>query len=154
MPCKRLKEFLDQHRVKYQTLRHSPAYTAQEVAAATHISGKQVAKTVIVRLDGELAMAVLPASYRVDLARLSQATGKRAGLASEMDFLQAFPGCELGAMPPFGRLWGIDVYVAESLAEDYTIAFLAGTHGEVIIMAFDDYRALAEPRILKFSRRS
>jgi Ala-tRNA(Pro) deacylase len=101
---------LDSHQVKYVTIRHSPTFTAQEIAASAHIPGKQLAKAVIVNLDGKLAMAVLPASDTVDFERLKAAAGARTvALAHEQDFQDRFPECEVGAMPPFGHLYGLDV---------------------------------------------
>jgi Ala-tRNA(Pro) deacylase len=152
MPAKKLKEFLDQNRVKYVTIRHSPNYTAQEIAASAHIPGKELAKTVMVKLDGEMAMAVLPASYRVDFDQLREASGAgKAELATEGEFRDRFPGCDVGAMPPFGNLYGMRVYVASSLAEDETIAFNAGSHAELIQMAYGDFERLVEPRVLSFA---
>jgi len=152
MPNKELKEFLDERRVKYHTIGHSPAYTAMEIAAATHIPGGELAKSVMVKLDGRLVMAVLPASYRVNLERLAAVTGgQTAELATEDEFRGKFPGCDVGAMPPFGNLWGMPVYVSEALARDARIAFNAGTHTEVVVMSFDDFRRLVEPKILSFS---
>jgi Ala-tRNA(Pro) deacylase len=152
MPVKKLKEFLDARGVKYVTIGHSVAYTAQEIAASAHIPGRELAKTVVVKLDGKLALAVLPATARVDLERLSEAAGaKRAELASEAEFEGIFPGCELGAMPPFGNLYDLEVYAAERLAEDEQIAFNAGTHTELIQMSYVDFERLARPRVVKFS---
>lgn len=120
MPTKKLKAFLDENDVRYVTMKHSRAYTAQEMAAKTHISGKEVAKTVIVKVDGKLAMMVLPASYQVDFKLLKQLFGtQQVTLATESEFEYFFPDCEVGAMPPFGNLYDMEVYVAESLAEDY-----------------------------------
>ena len=130
MPTKKLKEFLDSNKVKYVTIDHSLAYTAQEIAAAADIPGKELAKTIIVRIDGEVAMAVLPASYRVDTALLATVAGaKKVEIAGEEEFEDLFPGCELGAMPPFGNLYGIKVFAAEKLARDREIAFNAGITG-------------------------
>jgi len=152
MPVTRLKQFLDEHGVRYVTVLHSAAFTAQEIAASAHIPGKELAKTVMVRLDGKLAMAVLPASTQIDLDLLRRVTGAReAELANEREFAKTFPGCELGAMPPFGNLYGIEVYAAESLAEDDEIAFNAGSHTELIRMRFADFERLAKPRIFAFS---
>jgi Ala-tRNA(Pro) deacylase len=149
MPATRLKEFLDQERVRYLTIAHSPAFTAQEVAQAAHVPGKEMAKTVVVRLDGDLAMVVLPASSQLNLDLLKEATGaKRLDLASERHFRDAFPGCELGAMPPFGNLFGMPVYVSEDLTRDEEIAFNAGTHTEVIKMRYDDFEKLVKPRVV------
>ena len=151
MPVQTLREFLDRNRIKYVTISHSAAHTAQEVAASAHIPGRAMAKTVIVKLDGRLAMAVLPSSEMVDLELLADAAfAQRAELADEDEFRDRFPDCELGAMPPFGNLYGMDVYVADSLAEDDEIAFNAGSHTEVIRMAYPDYARLVKPRILRF----
>jgi Ala-tRNA(Pro) deacylase len=151
MPVQTLREFLDRNRIKYVTISHSAAHTAQEVAASAHIPGRAMAKTVIGKLDGRLTMAVLPSSEMVDLELLADAAfAQRAELADEDEFRDRFPDCELGAMPPFGNLYGMDVYVADSLAEDEEIAFNAGSHTEVIRMAYPDYARLVKPRILRF----
>jgi Ala-tRNA(Pro) deacylase len=155
MPVNKLREFLDSNKVKYVMIKHSLAYTAQEVAASAHIPGKEVAKTVIVKIDGKMAMAVLPSSYRVDLDALKQATG--AGdvvLATEDEFKDLFPECHAGAMPPFGNLYGMDVYVAESLREDEEIAFNACSHTELVRMSYSDFERLAKPKIVRFSVKS
>jgi Ala-tRNA(Pro) deacylase len=147
MPVQQLKEFLDSHGVKYVSVQHSLAYTAQEVAASAHVSGKEMVKTLVVKLDGRMALVALPASEKVDLHVLRDATGaKKVELASEAEFGSYFPGCEVGAMPPFGHLYGMDTYVTESLARDKDIAFNAGTHTEVIRMAYDDFERLATPK--------
>jgi len=148
----KVKAFLDGHEVKYVVISHSKAYTAQGIAAVSHISGKFLAKTVIVKLDGALAMAVLPAPYLVDLPALRRAVGVReAELASEREFKQHFPDCETGAMPPFGNLYGIPVYVDESLTEDDEIAFNAGSHHELIRMTYLDFDRLVRPEVMSFS---
>ena len=150
MPVKKLQEFLDQQQVKYVTIKHSPAYTAQEVAASAHIPGKEMAKTVMVKLDGRLAMAVLPASSQVDFERLKNAAGvSHAELASEPEFRDTFPECDVGAMPPFGNLYGVEVFVAENLAKDEEIAFNAGTHTELMRLAYKDFGRLVQPRIIR-----
>ncbi len=152
MPVKKLKEFLDSNKVKYVTMSHSPAYTAQEIAAMAHIPGKELAKTVIVKVDGEMAMAVLPASYKVDFKLLKKAAkAKKVELADEKEFKDLFPECEVGAMPPFGNLYDMNVFVAESLAEGKEIAFNAGSHTELIKMSYADFEKLAEPTVLKYS---
>jgi Ala-tRNA(Pro) deacylase len=131
---------------------HSKAYTAQGIAAISHISGRELAKAVIVKLDGDLAMAVLPASYQVDLDLLRRKTGVRtAELATEREFKQHFPDCETGAMPPFGNLYGIPVYVDETLSEDREIAFNAGSHYELIKMQYADFERLVKPEVMQFS---
>jgi Ala-tRNA(Pro) deacylase len=152
MPLRKLREFLDSHNVKYVTMIHSPAYTAQEIAAAAHVPGKELAKTVMVRLDGRLVMAVLPASCRVDFGKLRKAVdAKNAELASEEDFKDTFPGCELGAMPPFGNLYGLDVYVADVLAAQESIAFNAGSHTELVKLAYPDFERLVKPKVAAFA---
>ena len=151
MPVQKLKEFLDSQNIKYVAISHSKAYTAQGIAALTHISGKELAKTVIVKLDDALAMVVLPASYPVDLSLLKAATGaKTVALAGETEFKDRFPGCETGAMPPFGHLYGRQVADGR-LAKDKEIAFNAGTHSELIRLSWEDFVRLVKPRVLKFS---
>ena len=152
MHLTKVKASLDGHEVKYVVISHSKAYTAQGIAAVAHISGKFLAKTVIVKLDGALAMAVLPASYQVDLTALKKEVGVQdAELASEREFKQHFPDCETGAMPPFGNLYGIPVYVDETLTEDDEIAFNAGSHYELIRMAYTDFDRLVRPEVMSFS---
>ena len=152
MPVKKLKEFLDKNKVKYVAISHSKAYTAMEIAAAAHIVGKELAKTVMVKIDGRMAMAVLPASHRVDLDLLQKAAkAKKVEIADEAEFKGLFPDCELGAMPPFGNLYGLDVYTAKSLAEDEEIAFNAGSFTELIKLAYQDYEKLVKPVLGKFS---
>lgn len=152
MPTQRLKEFLDRNNIKYMTISHSQAFTAQEIAASAHIPGKQLAKTVMVSLDGQMAMAVLPATDHVDLRLLKKAAGvKKAELASEREFKDLFPDCEIGAMPPFGNLYDLDVYVAASLTEGEEIAFNAGSHTELVKMAYKDFEQLVKPKAVDLS---
>lgn len=152
MPVQKLKRFLDERGVKYVTISHSKAYTAQEVAASAHIPGKEVAKTVIVKIDGTMGMAVLPASYSVDFDQLKRATGASSvELATEDEFKNRFPDCEVGAMPPFGSLYDMQTFMAASLAEDEEIAFNAGSHTELIRMPFSTYFRLEDPVELAFS---
>ena len=152
MPVKKLKEYLDANRVKYVSIIHSKAYTAQEVAASAHVSGKIMAKTVIVELDGKLAMAVLPANRKIVLQDLREITGsEQVKFASEEQFKERFPDCETGAMPPFGKLYGMEVYVADALSQNEEIAFNAGSHIEVIKLAYADFERLAEPRVVSFT---
>jgi Ala-tRNA(Pro) deacylase len=152
MPLQKLKEFLDGHGVKYVVIQHSPAFTAQEIAASAHVPGKELAKTVMVRLDEKMAMAVLPASSRVDFERLREAAGaQRVELASEAQFQDMFAGCEVGAMPPFGNLYDMEVYVSESLCEDEEIAFNAGSHTELIRLPYKDFAELVKPRVAKIA---
>lgn len=153
MAVSKLREYLESQNVKYTVIKQqSQVYTAQEIAASVHIPGKSLAKTVMVKLDGELAMTVLPASYRVDFKLLAESTGaKKVELASEQEFQDRFPDCEVGAMPPFGNLYDIPIYASESLAEEMEIAFCGGSHTELIRIAFKDFERLAKPKILKFS---
>lgn len=151
MPVQRLQAFLDEHQVKYVVISHSRAFTTQEVAAATHIPGKELAKSVIVEIDGEMAMAVLPGSQKVDVDLLRDAVrAERVTLAKESTFKDRFPECDLGAMPPFGNLYGMPVYVADSLTEDEEIAFNAGSHTELVKMSYGDFERLVRPRIMHF----
>ena len=155
MPVKKLKEFLDTAGVKYMIVSHAAAYTAQEIAASAHIPGKELAKTVMVKLDGRMAMAVLPASHVVDFDKLKQMAGSaKAELASEDEFRSLFPECEVGAMPPFGNLYNIPVYAERSLGEDAEIAFNAGSHKELFRMAYKDFEDLVKPKQGEFGRIS
>lgn len=155
MPATKLKEFLDTHHIKYVSITHSKAYTAQGIAAAAHISGKELAKTVMISIDGDMAMAVLPASEQVNLDSLKIALkAKKVDLASERQFRDRFADCELGAMPPFGNLYNMKVIVDETLTHDNEIAFNAGTHLELIKLAYSDFQTLVKPTVLRFSRRA
>jgi len=155
MPLDTLRQFLDSNAVKYVTVQHSPAYTAQELAARAHVPGKDWAKTVMVKLDGKMAMAVVPASGRVIFDLLREATGAGvAELATEREFADLCPGCEVGAMPPFGNLFGMDVYVDQALAEDAEIAFNAGTHTEMMRLPFSDFARLVKPKVVRLTPRS
>ena len=152
MPVKKLRDFLDHERVKYVAINHSPAYTAQEIAASAHVRGKELAKTVMVMLDGRLAMAVVPASRKVGFDLLREAAGaENAQLAGEQAFRDMFSGCEVGAMPPFGNLYGMDVYVSELLAKDEEIAFNAGSHTELIRLAYADFARLVNPKVARIA---
>jgi len=152
MPVQRLKDFLDEHQVKYVLISHSRAFTTQEIAAATHIPGKELAKTVIVDIDGRAAMAVLPGSQKVDLDLLRDAVGaERVTLAKEAAFRDRFPECDLGAMPPFGNLYEMPVYVADSLTEDEEIAFNAGSHTQLVKLAYRDFERLVQPEVMRFA---
>ncbi len=144
-----VKEFLNANGVSHIVIRHPLAFTATSGAGAAHIPGKEMAKVVVVNLDGKPALAVTPANRKVDLERLRQATGATSvELTSEREFTADFPGCEVGAMPPFGNLYGLDVYVDPHLAEDPEIAFNAGTHTELIRMSYKDFERLVHPHIV------
>lgn len=155
MPLSKLREYLDSHRVKYLVISHSLAYTAQGIAAMAHVSGKKLAKTVIIKVDGILAMAVVPASEHVDLCRLRGLTGSRCiEIATEREFQNAFPDCELGAMPPFGNLYDMPVYADCMLAESEEITFSAGTHRELLRMHWDDVVRLVNPTVAELTFHS
>jgi Ala-tRNA(Pro) deacylase len=152
MILKQLVDFLDKNNVKYVNVTHSTAFTAQDVAESAHISGKEMAKTVIVWMDGAMAMVVLPAFSMVDFNRLKTVTGaKSIELASESEFKDKFPSCEIGAMPPFGNLYAMKVFVDTMLSEDKEIAFNAGTHHELIRMSYADYARLVKPSVASFA---
>jgi Ala-tRNA(Pro) deacylase len=149
MPHKALKEYLDNHHVKYASINHSPGFTAQEIAAAAHISGKQLAKTVIVKLgNNKFAMVVIPANEHVNFAALKDIAGVTADLAKESDFKAKFPECEVGAMPPFGNLFDMPVYVSNHLGDYDEIIFNAGTHSELMKMAYRDFEKLVDPTVI------
>ena len=153
MPVQKLKEFLDSQKVKYVSISHSPAFTALEVAASAHVSGRELAKTVIIRVDGKMAMVVLPAASRVAFDLLAKQIGSQhIELAAEQEFRDRFPGCELGAMPPFGSLYGMQVFVSDSLAEEEELAFSAGSHSEIIKLKYKDFERLAKPKRVNISR--
>jgi len=152
MACGKLKKYIDDNNVPYVTITHSQAFTAQQVAASAHIKGREMAKTVIIKINDKLAMAVLPATYHVDFHLLKEITGnENVVLAHESEFKEIFEDCETGAMPPFGNLYNMDVFVAQSLTADVEIAFNAGTHSELIRMGYTDFERLVKPKILKFS---
>ncbi len=148
MPAKRLMEYLDSHHIKYDVVNHPLAYTAQGVAAAAHVPGKDVAKAVMVKIDGKLAMAVLPAPRRLDLQEFKKEVGtERVELANEQEFADVFPDCQPGAEPPFGNLYGLDTIVADKLQEDEQISFNAGSHTEIVRLAYRDFEELVHPKV-------
>ncbi|HNY51377.1 MAG TPA: YbaK/EbsC family protein [Smithella sp.] len=152
MPSRILKEFLDSQGVRYVIITHSPAYTAQQIAQSAHIPGKELAKTVITIIDGKMAMAVLPASYAVDFDYFRKEIGaKKIELATEEQFKDKFPDCEIGFMPPFGNLYGMEVYVDQHLTKDQEIAFNAGNHMELFRLSYQDFERLVKPKVVKFT---
>jgi len=152
MPVKKMKWLLEEKGVKYVTFQHWPAYTAQETAQSAHIPGKNVAKTVMLKIDDKMAMAVVPAAHHVDLESVKRAaSASKVELASEQEFVGMFPDCEAGAMPPFGNLYGMDVFVSEALAEDEAIVFSAGTHTELVGLSYQDFERLVKPKVGSFS---
>ena len=154
MPLAKLKEYLKSHNVDYSLSPHPLTFTAQATAQAAHISGTELAKTVMVKVDGRMSMAVLPASLHVDFDQLTGALGAQdVLLAVEGDFKDIFSGCEVGAMPPFGNLYGLEVFVEESLTQDEEIAFNAGTHTELMKLRYGDYAQLVQPTVVRFAHQ-
>ena len=152
MSSTKLKDYLDQENIRYTTIKHSTAYTAQEVAQLAHIPGDEMAKTVIVKIDDKQAMVVLPATEHIDLEILGGALGaKNVSLATEAEFMPQFSDCEIGAMPPFGNLYHMDVYVEEALSQDEMIAFNACSHDELIEMSYVDFARLVKPEVFRIS---
>lgn len=148
----RLETYLREQGVRYELTPHPEAYTAQEVAAAEHVPGRQFAKVVIADVDGRQVMLILPAAARVDLVKLRSALGaKVARLAREEEFASLFPDCETGAMPPFGHLYDVPVYVDESLSTQPRIVFNACSHRETIALSVSDYLKLVTPTITEFA---
>lgn len=149
MPFNRLHRLLDANHVDYQTIHHPTSYSAQQTAAVAHVPGRELAKAVIVHIDGALAMVVQNASGMVPLGRVKAAAGARdVHLANEQEFRDWFPDCDLGAMPPFGNLYGMEVFVTEALTHDDEIAFNAGTHTELIRLRYADFARLAHPIVV------
>lgn len=152
MIAKKLREFLESHNIRYVVITHPVAYTAQGTSALAHVPSKELAKTVIVKIDGALAMVVLPASYEVDLSLLRGAThATTLSLAREREFKESFPECEVGAMPPFGNLYGMAVFVDETLTQDEEIVFNAGSHNELIRLSYEEFGRLVNPVVLKLA---
>jgi Ala-tRNA(Pro) deacylase len=149
----RLKNFLDEKQIPYSVLTHTTAYTAQGAAATMQISGKELAKTVVLWAGKEMILAVLPAPNHVRLDTLATEVGESLRLATEQEFSSLFPDCELGAMPPFGSLYNLPVYVDESLAADEAIVFNAGTHRDAIRIRYQDFARLAKPRVCSFAKK-
>lgn len=153
MPAKKLKDYLDSQNIEYVSIYHAAASTSQRIAATSHIPGKELAKTVMLKVDGKMAMAVLPASHNINFELFKKsADAEKVELAGEMAFVNLFPDCEVGAMPPFGNLYGMDVYVAKVLSDDTEIAFNAGTHTELIRMAYKDFVKVVKPKVEDFTR--
>ena len=152
MSLSKLKAYLDQENIKYVSINHSTAFTAQEIAQLAHIPGNEMAKTVIVKIDGKLAMVVLPAPDHIDLDLLKGTTGARkVSFATELEFMPQVSECETGAMPPFGNLYNMEVFVEEALSNDKMIAFNACSHNELIKIAVDDFVRLVKPRVVRIS---
>jgi Ala-tRNA(Pro) deacylase len=150
--CKdRLEAYLREKQVPFDVRHHPRAITAQEVAASEHVPGKMLAKTVMVLADGKMVMLALPAPYQVDVDKAGKVLGVEVRLAHEEEFEDTFPDCEVGAMPPFGNLYEVPVYVEAALAEDETIVFRAGTHTDTMSLSYADFERLVEPTISEFA---
>jgi Ala-tRNA(Pro) deacylase len=149
MPATKLKQFLENRGIEYVSIPHPPAFTAPEVAESAHVTGRGFAKTVIVKTEGIMAMVLVPANRKIVLSDLRDMLGTRqVNLATEAEFAARFPDCELGAMPPFGNLYDLPVYIAQELTEESTITFNAGTHDEVITMPFAAFASLTLPTVI------
>jgi Ala-tRNA(Pro) deacylase len=148
---KRLQEYLDSQAIPYEVKQHRETYTSQEIAATSHVSGKAMAKVVMVKRGGEFVMAVLPSACRVGVDRLAQVFGvPGVGIAREQEFATLFPDCDTGAMPPFGNLYQIEVYVDEEIARHSHIVFQAGNHHELVVMRYADFARLVQPKVAEF----
>ena len=144
---KRLIDCLDENKANYEILRHPEAITAQRIAEAEHVKGRHHAKVVMLKSGGQHLMAVLPAEHLIDLEKLATFVGKDVSFESEHEFESLFPDCAVGAMPPFGNLYGVPTYVDESLAEEDYIVFEAGTHTEAIKFSYHDYEKIVKPQV-------
>jgi Ala-tRNA(Pro) deacylase len=151
----KLKAYLDEKEVKYSTITHPQAYTAQGLAQAMHVPGREFAKSVLIKIDGKCALAVLPAVLNIDFNKIKHALGTdNVELANEDDIERCFPGCELGAMPPLGNLYDLPVFVARDLRDDEEIIFNAGSHVEAIRMNYADFEKLVQPVVCEFTSRT
>jgi Ala-tRNA(Pro) deacylase len=149
---KKLRDYLEQNQVSYESGYHVRVYTAQEIAAAQHVPGKEMAKVVMVKADGKNVMLVLPASYRVEMKKLKGVLNSRkVAMVKEEEFQELFPDCEIGAMPPFGNLYNLEVWVDQVLTEDEFIVFQAGNHVETLKIKYSDYARLVSPKVGDFS---
>lgn len=147
----RIKKMLENENISYQVLEHELAFTALEVAQAQHVPGRRMVKSVIVIADGKPVMCVLPATHRVDFDKFKGVLGaKDVHLADEAKVAALFPGYEVGAMPPFGQVAGMRVYVDKMLEENDAIVFNAGTHTDVIRIKFKDFVRFVQPEFADF----
>jgi Ala-tRNA(Pro) deacylase len=144
----RLESIFREQGVAFEVKEHPTAYTAQRIAASEHVSGREFAKVVMARSGGELVMLVLPASSMVDVAKVAHAIrGEDVRLASEQEFASTFPDCEAGAMPPFGNLYDVPVYVDPAMAESDDVVFQAGTHDVTMSVAYADFERLSQATV-------
>jgi Ala-tRNA(Pro) deacylase len=144
---KRLIDCLNQSKAEYEILRHAEAITAQRIAQAEHVKGRHQAKVVMVKSGDQHLMVVLPADHHIDLEKIEKAIGRPVSLGSENDFKSLFPDTAIGAMPPFGNLYGLPTYVDKHLAEQDYIVFEAGTHTDAIRMSYSDYEKIVKPKV-------
>ena len=144
---KQLIDCLDQNNAQYEILHHTEAVTAQRIAQAEHVKGRHQAKVVMLKVDGQHFMVVLPADHHIDLEKVQRVLGKPVSLAKEDDFKSLFPNTAIGAMPPFGNLYGLATYVDKHLAEQDYIVFEAGTHTDAIKMSYGDYEKIVKPKV-------
>ena len=148
----KLKIYLDHNNIKYTAITHSKAYTAQELAQVMHVPGRELAKSIVIKFDDKPALAVLPASHHIDFSKLAQVLGTdKIEMVSEREFEGYFPNCELGAMPPFGNLFDLPVFVSRDLRDDEEIVFNAGTHINAIRKPYTDFERLVQPVVCEFS---
>jgi Ala-tRNA(Pro) deacylase len=144
---KQLIECLDENKISYEVLHHPEAVTAQRIAQAEHVKGRHHAKVVMVKSVDQHLMMVLPADHQIDLEKVENAIGNAVSLDQEQEFKSLFPNCAIGAMPPFGNLYGLPTYVDKSLAEQDYIVFEAGTHTDAIKMSYGDYEKIVRPEV-------
>lgn len=152
MITRKLIDYLDQNNIHFVIINHSSAYTSSEIAASAHVKGQELAKTVMVKIDGTMNLVVIPAKYKINFEYLKKHTGgKNIELASEEEFTELFPDCQTGAMPPFGNIYGLKTYLDKTLTYDEEIAFNAGNHSQLIRISFSDYLDLEKPDISNFA---
>lgn len=144
---KRLIDFLNEKQVQYEVIHHTEAVTAQRIAEAEHVKGRHQAKVVMIKSGDQHLMMVLPADHRIDLEKVEKVTGKPVSIEKEQDFKSLFPESVIGAMPPFGNLYGLTTYVDKDLAEQDYIVFEAGTHTDAIKMSYRDYEKIVQPKV-------
>lgn len=150
---RKLREYLDEKKVRYEVSSHREAFTAQDIAAALHVPGKKLAKVVMIKSGERFVMAVLPATWKIDMEKMKKVLKNTdVRLATENEFKDLFPACDVGAMPPFGNLYNLDVYVDKSLTEDREIVFNAGTHVDTVNMNYQDFAALVKPIVAEFGK--
>jgi Ala-tRNA(Pro) deacylase len=144
---KQLIDCLNDNKVGYEILHHPEAVTAQRIAQAEHVKGRHHAKVVMIKSGEQHLMAVLPADHQIDLEKVAKAVGKTVSLDTEQEFKSLFPDCAIGAMPPFGNLYGLPTYVDRSLAAQDYIVFEAGTHSDAIKLSYRDYEKIVKPQV-------